>query len=110
MKPGKLDRRCRFERRAEATDAYGNVTDGEWECIAVLWGDLMFQSGRERIAGGRQESAVSANLRIRASGQSRGISAADRVVIDNAEYVIRAVMEPPRSGMIEMTLERGVVG
>ena len=108
MQAGALDRRCLFERRDTTADAYGNVTSGGWTALATLWGYLRFERGRERVEAGRVESAVAATLQIRASATARGITAADRVTVDGDAFAIRAVVEQPRSGVIELTLERGV--
>ena len=108
MQAGRLDRRCAFERRDETPDEYGNASSGNWVALATLWGDLRFERGRERVEAGRMESALSAVLTIRSSVTARGITPADRVTIDGAVYAIRTIAETPRSGAIEMTIERGV--
>jgi SPP1 family predicted phage head-tail adaptor len=105
---GRLDRRCLFETRDTTPDDYGNVTSGGWTPIGTFWAQLTFERGRERMEAGRMESAVGATLKLHSSATTRSIAAADRVTIDGESYAIRAVWLPPRSGVIEMTIEKGV--
>lgn len=107
MQAGALDRRCAFERRDDVPDDYGNVSTG-WAARLTVWGALRFERGRERVEAGRMESALGAVLHVRASAASRAVTTADRVTIDGAVYAIRTIAEDPRSGMLEMTIERGV--
>jgi SPP1 family predicted phage head-tail adaptor len=108
IRAGALDRRCRFERRDTTPDAYGNVTAGAWTTLLTVWGALSEKPGREAMKAGRMESAALAEIWIRDSAAARGITAADRVVIDGAAYAIRHVGLPQRSGMITIQIERGV--
>lgn len=110
MDAGKLDRRCAFERRDATPDAYGNVTSGGWVSLLTVWGRLDERPGREAVRAGRLEASALGALSIRDSAQARGVTAADRVVIDGHAYAIRDVRPPQRSGMIEMVVERGVAG
>jgi SPP1 family predicted phage head-tail adaptor len=105
---GLMDRRCRFERRDATADDYGNVTAGGWVALATVWGRLTERPGRESVEAGRLESSAAGTLTIRDSVAARGVTAADRVVIDGAEYAIRDVRPPQRIGLIEMVVERGV--
>lgn len=108
MQPGRLDRRCAFQRRDTTPDDYGNVTGGGWSALLTVWGALDERAGREAVRAGRLESAAAGTVQIRDSAAARGITAADRVVIDGRAYAIREVRPPQRTGMIEMVVERGV--
>lgn len=109
MIAGRADRLCRFERRDTTPDIYGNVSTG-WATLLEIRAFLRFEGGRERSEAGRPESQVSAEIEVRALASTRAITAADRVVIDGAVYAIRAVVEPPRRGVILITVERGAAG
>lgn len=106
---GKLVNSCRFERRNETADAYGNVSTG-WATLVSRKGWLKFGSSRERIEGGRTESAVMGTLWLRADAATRAITAADRVEIDGAMYAIRSAVAPAQTGRVEMVVELGAAG
>lgn len=108
MAAGRMDRRCYFARRDAVADRYGNVSSGGWVALVTRWGRLQFERGSERLEAGRTESAVAAMLTIYADSATRGITPADKVTIDGVAYAIRTIVEPPRTGQIEMTIERGV--
>lgn len=110
MRAGQMNSRCRFERRVEAADAYGNVTDGSWREIMTVWGSLFYESGREAMAAGRPESSVRATLWIHSSQAARDLTPADRVTIADAEFAVIALVEAPESGRIRVDLDRGVAG
>jgi len=107
---GRFDRRCRFDKRETASAgeaAAGAVHGAGWTEIATRWGDLWFEGGRERVEAGRPQSMVAATLKVNADDETRSVDAACRVEIDGAIFAIRSVLERPRSGLIEMSLERG---
>lgn len=99
--------RCRFQRRRVEPDIYGNVNDGQWVDMFTVFGDLRLGSGREVEQGGRSDGVVAATLKVRDSRATRGVTAADRVVIEGQEFAIRAAVRPPRSATIDMRLELG---
>lgn len=108
--PGRMDRRCLFERRAapsEGEAALGAAYGAGWTALGTRWGMLAFGRGREAVAAGRIEATVPAVLTLRADAVTRGVTAADRVTVDGAVYAIRSAVEPPRSGLIEMVVTRG---
>lgn len=109
MIAGRADQLCRFERRNETPDAYGNVSTG-WATLLEIRGFLRFETGRERLAGGRPQSEVAAEIEVTALASTRAITAADRVVIDGETYAIRAVVEPPRRGVVHISAVRGAAG
>lgn len=105
---GRLRSRCTFQRRVAASDGYGNVTDGTWTDIATVWGGLDERSTREAMIGGRLQSEVSSVLSVRSSATTRGITAADRVVIDGAGYIITGITNTDqRNAMMEFYVTRG---
>lgn len=107
---GALRDQVTFQRlTGTARDAVGNVTDGTWTAIATVWGQLKPGSGRENFESARLESAVMASLVVRATTTTRGITGADRVLIDGVPYNIRAVTNEDRRGrFLTMMVERGV--
>lgn len=109
QRAGSLDRRARFERRDATADDYGNVSAGNWVHVVTVWASLSERPGREAVRAGRVEASATGALRIRDSAAARGITTADRAVIDGEAYAILDVRPPQRSGVIEMVVQRGGV-
>lgn len=108
MRAGSLNKRVTFERR-RAIDDGGGGGGIVWEAFLTVWGGLRPERGRERLEAGRLEAVVAGVLQVRSSSDARGVTEADRVVIDNVPHQIRAIVNPDqRNRMLEMTVERGV--
>lgn len=107
---GNLRDRVTFVRFGSVDDGQGGYTDG-WSAIAGLSdirGAFRPERSRERLAAGRLESSVAGTLSIRSFEASRGVTAADRVIINADPYVIHAITNPDRRDRyLEMTVERG---
>lgn len=75
--------RVRAERQAatnpDAPDDFGNVEAG-WQTLFARWAWVAPERGREALAAGRLESRVPALVRLRADGDTRGLSAGDRLI------------------------------
>lgn len=109
VKAGQYRERAEFQRLNEgAVDAYGNVYSG-WAALATRWADMREQTGKEDIQGGVLSDVGRATMRVRSDSTTNGITAADRVVIRDATWAIRDVIQVDRKGtMLELKLERGV--
>lgn len=107
---GPMDRRVRFERRAEVADGAGN-TRGEWRAIATRWASYRPEFGREAVAAGRLQSTRAGTLTVRRDSMTTGMTAADRVMFvagpdAGTTAQIRSVI--PLTDSVEMTIEMGV--
>ena len=110
VEAGKFRDRARFERQAVGdADADGNPVADAWDHVCTLWGDLRETPGREVIAAGGQEASATGTLRLRASTQSRAITAADRVQIRGAYWSIVGLptQVDARGTVIEFRLSKG---
>jgi len=100
-----------FQRLDTTSDTLGNVSAGTWANLWADKGQLLLERGREQLAAGRLQGSVMGVLVVRASTETRAITAADRVVIDSVNYNIRSnVPRDRRNGWLEMVVERGVAG
>lgn len=106
MRAGKMRHLCSFQSRGEAVDEYGNTQNGVWSEFWSDYGDLDLETGAERLRGGRLVDAPVGNLWVRSFTETRAITADHRVVIAGVAYMIRAVVSPPDSDKIEMTIEQ----
>lgn len=107
---GQLRDRVTFERATLVPDGGGGYESG-WAAIAGLEavrGYFAPQRGREAVEAGRLESAVAGTLKVRSSAAARGVSAADRVIINGETFAIFAIMNEDRHDRyLTMTVERG---
>lgn len=109
---GGMVNRVRFERRAVASDGYGNV-QGAWQTLATLWAGFKASSGREALEAGRLESTMTGVLYVRRFADTLGIAAGDRGVFVIGPYTgrtfnIRSIVPSHDMATIEMTIEEGV--
>lgn len=115
MDAGKLDTRITFQRLTDGDDGYGNVITG-WADLEVspgvpmkLWANIRETPGKEAVAAGRIEASRTATIRIRASSQSRGVTAADRIIAREKIWNIRSVAAVGDGReLIEFLCEAGV--
>lgn len=112
---GVLEQRVRFERQVIGVDdGYGNTLPGSWSPLFTCWASFRPESGRERLEAGRLEATMRGVIRVRRSADSKGVTAADRVVFVAGRYVgmvcqIRSTPVTSIDGAtIEFTAEQGV--
>lgn len=108
MRAGTLNKRVVFEVQQRAGDGGGGgiVT---WTEFVTVWGGYSPQRGRERLEAGRLEGASSGVLRVRSSPDTRQVTTAYRVKIDDIPFNIRSIANPDqRNREIEMLVEMGV--
>lgn len=108
MTAGRLRDRITVERLTAGADDYGNTVDG-WETLLTVWADVRETTGKERVDAGRLEASRTATIRVRASSDSRGITAADRVQARGQVWNIRSVAEVGNDrAMLDLLVEAGV--
>lgn len=108
MAAGALRKRVAFQRESSTADNGGGSAT-TWQTFLTVWGGFTPERSRERIESGRIESAVAGRLTVRSSAQSRTVTTANRVLIDNVAYDIHAIINPDqRNKYLEMTVEMGV--
>ncbi|MFN3549621.1 MAG: phage head closure protein [Mesorhizobium sp.] len=108
---GALDRRLRFEKRADVADGYGN-TVGAWEAQFACWAGLKHLRGGETVIAGRLAGRRPAIATIRNGVMPREITNEWRAV-DERTGEIYNIREDPREmdgnrGYLEMLVESGV--
>lgn len=109
MGAGRLRDRAAFQRELLEEDIFGNETRGNWGPLVTVWAQFTPERSWERIEGGRLEAAVAGTLRLRSTPQTRDVTEADRVVVDEVLYNIRGITNPDRRNRwLEITVERGV--
>lgn len=105
---GRLDRRVTFCQRVTADDGYGNET-GAWSDAFTVWAEVLVTLGRETLASGRLQSAQTATVHVRASSQTRTLTAAHAVRIDGVLWQVRSVIPLARDrGFLQLLVEGGV--
>lgn len=108
MPAGELRDRIAFQRLQAEADGGGGTLDPEWVDLINCRGAFFPERSRERLEAGRLESAVAGTLKVRSSATTRGVTAADRALINGTVYAIRAITNPDRRNRyLEMTVERG---
>ena len=90
MNAGDLRDRVTIQRATTADDGFGNVTNG-WGDLLTVWANVRETPGKEIVAAGRIEASRTATIRVRASSQSRGVTAADRIIARGQDWNIRSV-------------------
>ena len=108
MRAGRLNKRVTFQRLARDDDGGGGGAKA-WVPLLTVWGSYAPERGRERLEAGRVSSAIGGVLTVRSSTQTRAVTSADRVLIDEVPHQIRSAANPDqRSRSIEMIVESGV--
>lgn len=108
MTAGRLRDRITFQRLTEGDDGYGNVVTG-WTDHLTVWANVRETPGKEIVAAGRVEASRTATIRVRASSQSRGVTAADRIIARGQIWNIRSVAAVGDGReLIEFLCEAGV--
>jgi head-tail adaptor len=112
---GVLEQRVRFDRQvAGVDDGYGNTLPAAWSPLFTCWASFKPETGRERLEAGRLEATMRGVLRVRRSADSKGVSAADRVVFVAGRYfgMVCQIRSTPVASIdgsvIEFVLEQGV--
>lgn len=107
---GDLDRRFRFEKRADADDGFGN-TKAEWVPQFKRWAGLIYRRGGEGVIAGRLEGRQPAIMKVRRDGSTSQISN-DWRCIDDHDGTVFAIRENPTRTpdrmYLEMLVEAGV--
>lgn len=112
LSAGQRNHRIRFERRAVSPDdGFGNEREAFSE-LFDCWAGFRPKFGHEQLAAGRLESTLQGTLTVLAWAQTRGVTAADRVVFLAGPYAgkacqIRSIVPTPDAREIEMLLEEG---
>jgi SPP1 family predicted phage head-tail adaptor len=105
---GRLRDRIIVQRAVGGDDGYGNVINS-WADHLTLWADVREALGKETVAAGRVEESRTATIRVRASTQSREITAADRLSVRGNIWNIRSISEVSNDRkLLEMLCEVGV--
>lgn len=109
---GQRNHRVRFERRVRGEKSpSGNVLE-DWRTLDVCWAAFRPAFGREQIASGQLQSAMSGTLTVLAFAATRDVTPADRVVFVAGPYAgrecqIRSIVPTPDAREIEFLLEHG---
>ena len=108
MKAGDLRDRVTIQRATNSDDGFGNTISG-WSDLLTVWANVRETPGKEIVAAGRIEASRTATIRVRASSQSRGVTAADRVQARGQVWNIRSVAAVGDGReLIEFLCEAGV--
>jgi len=100
--------RVTFQRMAQTTDDYGNVT-GSFSDYTKRNAHIVERLGKDEIEGGALQDVAVATLRVRSDAITKAITVADRVVARNVYWAIKSIMQvTARGDILEMRLERGV--
>ena len=84
-------------------------SETEWVPLVTVWARLRLDRGNEQVDAGRLEASESGVLTVRSSGTSREVTPEDRVIVKDAAYEIRSIINPDRRNIwLEMVVERGV--
>lgn len=105
---GALSERVTFQRATRGDDGYGNVVVG-WADHLTVWADVRETTGKERVDAGRIEASATATVRVRASGATRALTAADRMAARGETWNIRSIVPVGSDrSMLDLLVERGV--
>lgn len=98
---GKLEHRVQLQRPTNAQNASTGEMQTTWSTVASLWADMNFQSVREFVAAGAEQSEVRgyAQLRYRSD-----VDATWRLLHRGKWYAILGVMPDNESGVEHLTL------
>ena len=107
---GSLNRRIRFDRRAVASDGYGNEETGWQTLIAGRWARIRPVRGSEDVLADRVQGIVTYEITVRSDSETKTVCAGDRIVNlhTNETYNIHAIVNPDeRGGRLVMTCQAG---
>ena len=108
MRAGDLRDRVTIQRATNSDDGFGNTISG-WSDLLTVWANVRETPGKEIVAAGRIEASRTATIRVRASSQSRGVTAADRIIARGQVWNIRGRAEVGDGReLIEFLCEAGV--
>lgn len=94
MNIGKMRYRITIQEPGNVQDDYGNTVD-DWQDVATVWADIVPVSGREYFGANQQNSETQYKVYIR---YLDGITPKMRVLYDDKEYEILAVLGDQRAG------------
>lgn len=94
MNIGKMRYRITIQEPGNVQDDYGNTVD-DWQDVATVWADIVPVSGREYFGANQQNSETQYKVYIR---YLDGITPKMRVLHDDKEYEILAVLGDQRAG------------
>jgi SPP1 family predicted phage head-tail adaptor len=105
---GRMRDRVSFQSEERTSDGGGGFTIN-WVTVVTVWGQLVLETGREKLQADRLESAVAGTLTVRSSTETLAITAGMRAVIDGVSYQIRSISNRDRrDDYLEMVVEQGV--
>jgi SPP1 family predicted phage head-tail adaptor len=108
MPAGRLNKRVEFQRES-STDDGGGGTVTTWATFLTVWGGFFPQRTSEKIEAGRIEAAVAGRLTVRSTSDSRAVTTANRVLIDDVPYNVHSIVnQDQRDKYLDMLIERGV--
>lgn len=106
---GQLTQRVTFRRQAIRTADGGGGAAVTWAGLCTVWGRVRYEKGRERLEHDRVAAAMAGILTVRSSSETRAVTTADIVMIDDEPHAIRSIADPDgRREQIEMVVEKGV--
>lgn len=101
MKAGDRDRLVSIERAAVAQDGYGEEIE-TWAEAFKEWARVFYSRGNERREAAAERSEMPITFSVLANGNSRTITARDRILYDGLIWNIQGVA-PVTRGEIEIT-------
>jgi len=99
MQAGKLNSLVVIKQRLTTQDAAGQLVEG-WSDFATVWANILHRSGIEAIRADADTSVVRASIRIR---RLSGVKAGMRVVYDDVNYEIEAVLPDVKKVHVDLT-------
>lgn len=107
MGAGDLNKRVTFQRATRTGDGGGGGAI-VWNTLATVWAGFKPERGYERLRTGRIEAELAGVLTVRGSSVTRGVTEADRVLVDGVPYAIHAISNPDQRGrFLELTVGSG---
>lgn len=106
--PGKLDQRVTFQRLTQVADGLGGSTQS-WADLFTCWAQVEPMRGGERLMAEQLEDPRDYRVTVRRSGDSAGVTAADRVSWRGSLLNVRFIADAgPRPLYLTFECERGV--
>jgi SPP1 family predicted phage head-tail adaptor len=97
MRLGLKNRRIRFDKRVEYTDAEGGLY-GWWEPVTTVWASIIPMRGVEKIQADQVAGKATHQFRVRYSSQLASITSANRVAIASRALLPEPVLVDGASG------------